>query len=410
MRTLSLFTGAGGMDYGFEAAGFKTVCAIEMDSDCVATLNSNREWPVIQRDISGIEAEDINSLRKYGHAGIDVIIGGPPCQPFSKSTYWHMGDSYRMSDGRANTLGEYMRFVEKLMPEVFVLENVYGIAYTGKEEGFQFLQNRIADLNKRRGVRYSCSWKVLNAADFGVPQIRQRFFLVGHRDGIPFMFPAPTHTSNQESNGQGTLVPDLDQPAIRAWDAIGDIEDAACDLQELNVRGKWSELLASIPEGENYLWHTEKRGGLPIFGWRRHFWNFLLKLSKRQPSWTLQANPGPAVGPFHWKNRRLSVKEMLRIQTFPSDVEIFGAYRNAQKQIGNAVPSLLAEVIARGIAQQYFNGHYSSPPKLSICRKYNPPPPEPLSPVPEKYLQLVGRHAPHPGTGGGYLYRAKEAT
>ena len=91
-----------------------------------------------------------------------------------------------------------------------------------------------------------------------------------------------------------------------AWDAIGEFS-LRSKADELKVRGQWADLLPSIPEGENYLWYTARKGGLPLFGWRTRFWSFLLKLAKDRPSWTIQAQPGPAIGPFHWENRMLSV-------------------------------------------------------------------------------------------------------
>jgi len=104
-------------------------------------------------------------------------------------------------------------------------------------------------------------------------------------------------------------------------------------------------LLKSIPEGKNYLWHTPRGAGEPLFGWRTRYWSFLLKLSKGQPSWTIQAEPGPATGPFHWRNRLLSIQELVRLQTFPDEYEIVGSRRSAQMQVGNAVPPFLAEQV-----------------------------------------------------------------
>ena len=102
---------------------------------------------------------------------------------------------------------------------------------------------------------------------------------------------------------------------------------AVSEDEDLAVRGKWADLLPSIPEGSNYLHHTDRGEGMPLFGWRRRYWTFLLKLAKNRPSWTIQAQPGPAVGPFHWSNRRLSVRELSRLQTFPDDVNIVGGAR-----------------------------------------------------------------------------------
>ncbi len=161
---------------------------------------------------------------------------------------------------------------------------------------------------------------------------------------------------------------------------------------------------AVYSRGENYLWHTERGGGLPLFGWRRRYWSFLLKLAKNRPSWTVQAQPGPATGPFHWDNRRLSMRELCRLQTFPDDVVIFGGRTSIQKRVGNAVPSLLAEVLGRGIRKQLLGHRVQNrnpkllPPGSSArpfgrsvrCRSRDP------------FLDLVGDHDAHPGTGRGY--------
>jgi DNA (cytosine-5)-methyltransferase 1 len=232
---------------------------------------------------------------------------------------------------------------------------------------------------------------VLNAADYGVPQLRHRFFLVAHREGKGFDFPKPTHGPKGTTAGE----------YVTSWDAIGDIAIDPEEEESLAVRGKSADLLPSIPEGWNYLWHTDRRGGLPLFGWRTRYWNFLLKLTKAKPSWTITANPGPSIGPFHWRNRRLSVKELLALQTFPKDAEVCGSYREAQRQIGNAVPSLLAEVLARQILTVFFGRAFSEPPRLTVRPKRPIPDPEPVGDVPEKYLGLVGEHPFHQGTGRG---------
>jgi DNA (cytosine-5)-methyltransferase 1 len=139
---------------------------------------------------------------------------------------------------------------------------------------------------------------------------------------------------------------------------------------------------------------------MPLFGWRRRYWTFLLKLAKSRPSWTIQAQPGPAVGPFHWSNRRLSVRALCRLQTFPDDVNIVGGRGSAQKQLGNAVPSLLAEVMGRAIREQLLdcpNRNVSL--KLLPQRRTPTPPPEPIAKVPRRFRQLAGEHSPHPGVG-----------
>lgn len=389
------------MDYGFEAAGFETRVTLEFDADAAATLRLNRPWPVIEADICNTPTTEILSAAKLKVGDAALLIGGPPCQPFSKAGYWASGDSKRLEDPRARTLDEYMRVVREALPEVFVLENVHGISYTGKEEGMLLLQDRLEEINADAGVSYSANWQVLNAADYGVPQLRSRFFMVAHRGGMKFQFPQPTHgdldRSQDDLFGRETTL----QPYATAWDAIGGLMPG--NDEDLRIRGRWAGLLPSIPEGENYLWHTDRRGGLPLFGWRRRYWSFLLKLAKDRPSWTIQAQPGPAVGPFHWDNRRLSVQELARLQTFPDGVQFAGNRTSVQKQLGNAVPSLMAEVIGRAIRTQIF-GESGGSPELHVKPLRPIPPPEAPIRVPSEYLHLVGTHQAHPGTGRGYSH------
>jgi DNA (cytosine-5)-methyltransferase 1 len=402
LRAVSLFSGAGGLDYGFEAAGFDTVAAVEFDRDSCSTLRTNRPgWAVIERDIQAVPSRELLDAAGVRAGEVELVIGGPPCQPFSKSAYWAHGDTKRLEDSRAVTLSEYMRVVEELLPAAFVLENVHGIAYSGKEEGFNLLNRLTRDINHRHGTNYTLSWQVLNAADYGVPQLRRRFFIVGHREGLTLHFPAPTHAEHPATAGATLFELPALLPYATAWDAIGGVDPRA-DGEDLRVRGRWAELLPSIPEGDNYSWHTERKGGMPLFGWRRAYWCFLLKLAKALPSWTLQAQPGPAIGPFHWENRRLAVVEMARLQTFPQGIRFVGNRGSVQKQLGNAVPSLLAEVIGREVAEQFFGAQPTIRPQLAIAPRRPIPDPEPVQPVPEKFHHLEGKHEPHPGTGKGY--------
>jgi DNA (cytosine-5)-methyltransferase 1 len=174
--------------------------------------------------------------------------------------------------------------------------------------------------------------------------------------------------------------------------------------------GKWADLLPSIPEGENYLWHTPRGKGRPLFGWRTRYWSFLLKLAKDRPSWTIQAQPGSAIGPFHWRNRKLSAQELCRLQTFPDGLEFDCGRTQIQKLLGNAVPSLVAEVLAREIRVQLLDSKpRDKRPKLLPPRRATVPRPEPAALVPKKYLKLQGDHAAHPGEGRGNRARARVA-
>jgi len=383
-KVMSLYTGAGGLDYGFEAANYDLMLALEMNTDCCLTIRANRDWPILQKDINDTSGDELLYTASLKRGELDVLIGGPPCQPFSKSAYWTNGDTRRLEDPRADTLLSFMRVVEELQPRVFLLENVHGINYTGKEEGFLLLHRMTQQINRLHRTQYTFSWKVINAASYGVPQIRTRFFLVGERDGSLFHFPDETHSNGPPMLDMASFISHR-QPYVTAWESIGCIEPNENE-EDLTVKGKWADLLPSIPEGENYLWHTDRKGGVPLFGWRTRYWSFLLKLAKNKPSWTIQAQPGPAIGPFHWKNRRLSVCEMAAIQTFPPDIRFIGTRTSIQRQIGNAVPSLLSEVIARAIGEQFFGLTYTKPLYLQVERSDYIPQPEPTSNVPERYL------------------------
>jgi len=397
LKAISLFTGAGGLDYGFEAAGFQTAVALELDAICCTTLRHNRSWPIIERDIAGVTTSDLLATGTLKPGDADVLIGGPPCQPFSKSGFWSTGEARRLNDPRASTLESYLRVLAEARPKAFLLENVEGIGFRGKDEGLQLIHARLAAINEAHGTNYRASIETLNAVDFGVPQARRRTIVIGARDGRPFSFPTATHIDPAAADWTDN------RPHFRtAWDALHDLPEPADP--ELVLRGKWASLLASIPEGQNYLWHTERGGGEPLFGWRRRYWSFLLKLAKNLPAWTLQAQPGPATGPFHWSNRRLSAREMSRLQTFPDDVEVTGTISDAQRQLGNAVPSLLAEVLARGIRRQLLDRKPKTE-ELTLLRPVAlepPPAPEPISSVPHAFLSLRGSHKAHPGTGKGY--------
>lgn len=392
---ISLYTGVGGLDFGFEASGFETRAAVELDPTACRTVRKNRQtWGMLEGDIHEFSSETI--LRTSGlEAGeVDVLIGGPPCQPFSKSGYWVNGDARRLDDPRADTLTAYLRVLRDTQPKAFLLENVYGLVYKNKDEGLRHLLEGIEQINRDTGSNYAVSWQMLNAAHYGVPQSRERVFLIGSRDGLVFKFPPPTHGDVESRDLFDTI-----EPFRTAWDAIGDLPRVPNE-PSLAVGGKWGDLLPTIPEGQNYLWHTNRGGGSPLFGWRTRYWSFLLKLAKNRPSWTIQAQPGSSIGPFHWCNRKLSVQEMCRLQTFPDDLQFDCGRTSVQTMLGNAVPSLLAEVLAREIRRQILGEkRVSTDLKLLPPVRAPIPRPERLKRLPEKYQRYIGDHDDHPGEG-----------
>ncbi len=346
IRVLSLFTGIGGLDYGFEAAGFRTVAAVDVDPRVVAQLRANRSWAAVEADVTQLSPSQLLRATGLQRGRIDMIIAGPPCQPYSKASYWRRDGARRLDDPRAKTLDAFLGVVAHTLPQALLLENVPGFAFRGKAEGLEHVLSGMSRINARYGTRYAPVWAKLNTAHYGIPQMRERVFLVASRDGTEFAFPTPTHSS---TSGEAQL------PYHTCWDALGDLSEHPGD-PSLEVRGKWADLLPSIPEGQNYLWHTNRGGGEQLFGWRTRYWSFLLKLAKTTPSWTIQSQTGSAIGPFHWTNRKLSAKELMRLQTFPDDIFLDAGRVAIQGMIGNAVPSLMAEVLAREIRRQFFNG------------------------------------------------------
>lgn len=402
-RVLSLFTGAGGLDLGLEAAGFEVAGCVERDVDCRQTIAANTDWRLA-------EDGDVETLTDAGRLltefdlrpqEVDLLAGGPPCQPFSKSGQWARGEAPGMSDPRAITLRKYFEIAEAALPRVLLLENVKGIAAAPKEgsteeRALEVLGAELTGINERHGTSYKPVVLHLEAADFGVPQRRERVFVIAARDGAELAAPDATHGDRAPLRGN-TAAP----RRTNVWDAIGDLDTETWD-SSLAPTGRWADLLASIPEGRNYLWHTDRHDGEPLFGWRRKYWSFLLKLAKDRPSWTIQASPGPATGPFHWRSRRLSVREAARLQTFPDSHEFAGGTRSAHKQIGNAVPVGLAELLGRHILH-----HLLDRPDVGLdlttipAHRADTPPAEPVGEVPAKYLDIDEERTPHPGHGQG---------
>lgn len=340
---ISLFSGAGGLDLGVEQAGFTVCAAVEHDSDACVSLRANfPEMAVIEGDIRRVSTKELLAAAGLKAGDVDLLVGGPPCTPFSKSGYW-LEHKRRGLDPEASLLEHYVRILDEARPQMFLLENVFALAYSNHNR--MWLDFLLESFDR---LGYGVTQQTVLAADYGVPQRRQRLILVGSLEGAPAM-PSPTHNGPHER--RVWKLGELD-PHVTTGEAIGDLVDRD-DLSEAEevVAGKYGHLLPGIPPGDNYLFYTAKRGHpKPLFGWRKRYWSFLLKLDPGQPAPTIQAQPGPYVGPFHWDNRRLRVPEIKRLQTFPDDFVIFGNRRSAQRQVGNAVPPLLARRIAEVLA------------------------------------------------------------
>jgi DNA (cytosine-5)-methyltransferase 1 len=360
MRSVSLFSGAGGLDLGCEAAGFYTVAAVENAESAVRTLEANLEsyFPLLApqaifRDITRLNADELLDAAGLAVGEADLMHGGPPCTPFSKSGYWL---EYKRAgrDAKATLLDDYVDVLEAIRPKAFLMENVYGLAYSNQNR--PVLERFIERI---REAGYSFDRKVLLAADFGVPQLRQRLFCVGVRadlldaptDSWELRWPKETHSGPHET--RKTVYEHL-LPHKTVSEAFKGLTPKSNPPEpEEVVTGTYAAELQEVPSGDNYLYLTEHRGHPnPRFKWRSRYWTFLLKLAPDRPAPTIQGQPGPWVGPFHWDNRRLRVAEIKRLMEFPDDYTVIGSRREQQLQLGNAVPCRLGAVVAMGIREE----------------------------------------------------------
>ncbi|CDM67811.1 C-5 cytosine-specific family DNA methylase [Clostridium bornimense] len=344
MRTpiiVSLFSGAGGLDIGFHKAGFHTVYASDVWDVACETLKKNS----MADDVECIDVRKIDFKKlKEKHGEIDCLIGGPPCPPYSQTRHYLIGKKDGFEDEKAGfAVPEYFRAVKELEPTVFFFENVDGFTFKTHLEAFNFLKEQ-AEL-----LGYNITHKVVNAANYGVPQTRKRFICVGvKKDLEPFVFPEETHSDPTKKSDK--------LPWVTCREAIGEFDTITEEEKKQRPGSKDYELFKNIPPGDNYLYYTEKRGCKdPKFKWKSRYWTFLLKLTPDRPSWTIQASFSNNQGPFHWKNRFLRIEEIKRLQTFPDSYQFCGDEKEQWRQIGNAVPCLLAEVFAIKIKEDYFN-------------------------------------------------------
>lgn len=307
---ISLFSGAGGMDIGFELAGFHTLECVDNDPASCETLRYNRpRWNIVEGDI-----------RNYSpNISADIVIGGPPCQGFSSA------GKMDPDDPRNFLWHEYFRIVRETSPRAIVLENVSGLTHGRNREHFEGIEKSLEEMG------YNFDARVLNAADFGVPQNRKRLIVIGVRGADPH-FPEPTVG---------------DPPSVA--EAIGDLLDMVDPA--FNHRPN------------NHAPHVVERWKRLDYGetdpnYRR------ARLDPSLPSHTIRAGGGMGPNgdhlagfhpPIHYElPRQLTVREAARIQSFP-DEWIFQGSKTAQgRQVGNAVPPLLAQAVAEALRETLF--------------------------------------------------------
>jgi DNA (cytosine-5)-methyltransferase 1 len=358
LPVIDLFAGAGGLGLGARWAGGDLRLSVEIDPTAARTLaaSSSRDHVVVDEDIASLSGRDLR--RRAGLSNTDrlVVVGGPPCQPFSKAAYWTdsgeeaafrraraQGDAvdrrpkrYRARpDERRDLVHEFARILKETKAAGFLFENVMSLLHPRNSS---LLRRLLAEFEDQG---FAISVVRANAAEYGVPQIRERVFILGSRMAKPET-PYPSHVINPGRSGC--------QSARTAGEALAGLDRAEFFEPEEVVQGRWAEHLAAVPPGWNYKAHTAWGGHpRPTFVTETRYWNFLLKLKPDRPSWTIAANPGPWTGPFHWDNRRLRIREMASLQGFPSDYPFQGTRREKVRQVGNAVPPPLAQVMVASV-------------------------------------------------------------
>jgi len=332
IRILSLFSGGGGLDIGFHDAGYQIVECNELVQDFASTLSRNSTSSGRLHG-SKIVCMDINDYDPDVE-NIDFIIGGPPCQTFSAAGARAAGVN-GIDDDRGNLFKQYVRILKKLRPRGFLFENVYRIVGAQGGKPWRLIQEAFSEAG------YKLHWRIIDAADFGVPQFRERLIIVGLREG-EFLFPYPTHGPDSRDN----------RPYYTAKQATANVISKS---RGTSLGGRHGHLLDGIPKGLNYSFYTDRMGHpTPLFGWRSKFSDYLYKADPDTPVRTIKAQGGQYTGPFHWENRTFTIEELKRLQTFPDDYAIVGNRQKVIHQLGNSVPPQLARVLALSIAQQVF--------------------------------------------------------
>lgn len=333
---ISLFSGCGGLDCGFKKAGFNIVYANDFDADAQA---------VYAKNLGDIDNRDILTVKENEIPDGDILTAGFPCQPFSNA-----GNRKGVHDSRGMLYKECLRIIKHKMPKVIVFENVKGLLSTKYIDGRNLADVIISDLNEMNGVGYNVVYKLVNAADYGVPQNRQRVIFVGIRKDLNKIFVFP----DTQDKSKLTLRHILSIPANAKNNVDWPFSPQALDMiSYIPEGGSWKD----VPYEHLAPRFQRIRDDMKKY----HSPNFYRRFSRDEICGTMTASAQPEnCGIIHpTEDRRFTVREMARIQTFPDDFTfITDTPRNITamyKVIGNAVPVNLAYAIASAIMTQVFS-------------------------------------------------------
>lgn len=344
-RILDLFAGCGGLSIGFKNAGFNIAAAIDNDATALKTLSRNDpDTLTFQEDLGAIDVKKF--LKNHQIGKIDAVIGGPPCQGFSIS------GKRDIDDPRNGLYRPFFSFVKELRPTFFLMENVPNLIGMGKGQ----YRDQIIELFNSIG--YAVNYKILNASQFGVPQNRRRVFFVGTRGKQnPFIFPEGNYGSPQK-------------PLISTFDAISDLPENSLDdgsahpSQPLSDYQRFMRKKSSSVFNHQVSEHADKTikiiSLVPDGGNYKDLPKSLQATRRVNIAWTRfsSSKPSPTIDTghrhhFHYQfNRVPTVREAARIQSFPDNYIFEGAKTSQYRQVGNAVPPILAASIARELKKQ----------------------------------------------------------
>ena len=336
-RSISLVSGAMGLDLGLEKAGITFALHQDFDRSCYETMLANKKRG-LTGDIREIEPETILGLSEMKKGEPFMICGGPPCQPFSTA-----GKRLGVNDPRGSLFMDFVRMVDEIRPRFFVFENVKGLMSIAVDQGGKPGGVLQIILQEFAAIGYKTVYGLLDAVHYGVPQFRERFIIIGSRDNEDIFLPIPTHFQRHQN------------PEMR-WRVLGDvIRDLEDDPGECDrFSPERLKYLRMVPEGGNWKnlppeVQAEAMGGAYESGGGKV--GFYRRLSYSQPSPTVVTSPvQKATMLCHpTKDRPLSVREYARIQQFPDNWIVTGTLSNKYKQIGNAVPIGLAEAIGKAV-------------------------------------------------------------
>ncbi len=357
LTAIELFAGAGGLSIGLERAGIHVVLANEIMPDFAATLAANHpQTNVINDDIHKINFR--HELEKLGLKSVDVLSGGPPCQGFST-----IGSKNRQ-DPRNSLFYEYLRAVAETHPKYTIFENVSGFKRMYDGFAYETLVRELKDLG------YDTNCQILNAADYGAPQIRYRTIVLGWQRGLPpLKFPAPTYGTRKGLHPYVTLMEAIgDLPPLSAGQSVAKYDKPPMTDYQVRMRGTQTELLehnaSNYGEKMQEILRIIPEGGsvkdLPArLRPKSAYCNTYARLLPNEPSPTITRNFGTpsssrCVHPF--QPRALSTREGARLQGFPDDYRFVGGKQSKNLQIGNAVPPILGEALARTIKEALIEG------------------------------------------------------